>query len=294
MRKSLGTKGRGVLWHTRFMSVITIGLTLVTLGILGIVLLVKDQKMREREEQQIYRLPLPAGYSELQAQRLVQDIKGEPFVRSVEFISVDSIARQVHATLGDDPIEVLGYNPFDPMISLKLGSEYSSEDSLRRIEERLQHWLPEVQLSYQRGALGDMRSSLGKISLALEIFILLQLLITYVQISNTTKLIIYSKRLQIRTLSLVGASRGFIRKPIVTRAVVDALIGALLAIGILLGLLCLLESLMSISLLELLGWRYLALGGIALVVLSILISYIASRRAAAKYIRMDGGKLNII
>ena len=67
-------------------------------------------------------------------------------------------------------------------------------------------------------------------------FALLLLLVAIALINNTIRLSVYSKRFIIRTMQLVGATKGFIRKPFLLLTVLHGFVGATLAIAMLSGL----------------------------------------------------------
>ena len=58
---------------------------------------------------------------------------------------------------------------------------------------------------------------------------------SFLQITTATGLVIYSQRMRIRTLSLIGATAGFIGRPFIRRAILEGFIGALLALALLGG-----------------------------------------------------------
>ena len=60
-------------------------------------------------------------------------------------------------------------------------------------------------------------------------FSAVMLLVAITLINNTVRLMVYSKRFLIRTMQLVGATRGFIRRPFIAQGVAQGLIGGLLA-----------------------------------------------------------------
>ncbi|MEE9465668.1 MAG: FtsX-like permease family protein, partial [Candidatus Neomarinimicrobiota bacterium] len=55
-------------------------------------------------------------------------------------------------------------------------------------------------------------------------------------VSNTIKLSIYAKRETIETLSLLGASRSFIRMPFLIEGTLQGLLGSALAVGAIMGM----------------------------------------------------------
>lgn len=286
-------KNKGLIMAgTRFMSVIAIALTLFTLGVVGLFQLSKMSMFKSFEEQIEYRFYLPEYNSDEDNLAIVNKIKSQPGVMSVSLIKPDSIAKIVSDKIGDNPIDVLGYNPFTTMVCINLKEGYL--DSLNIVEQNLKHIIPNVKLDYGKEQLFSIKKGLGNISLILQVIIVLQLLVTFVQISNTTKLLIHSKRMQIRTLSLVGATKYFISKPIVIRSVVDGFVGALIAITMLTGVIYSINELWNISLYQIVSLKYVLIMYAILILISTIISMLSSFYTTNKYVRMDGGKINLI
>ncbi|AEB06759.1 cell division protein FtsX [Coriobacterium glomerans PW2] len=73
----------------------------------------------------------------------------------------------------------------------------------------------------------------GYMRLAAIVLVALLTFIALVFINNTIRLSITARRREIAIMRLVGASNGFIRGPFITEGIIQAVIGALLAIGVL-------------------------------------------------------------
>ena len=71
------------------------------------------------------------------------------------------------------------------------------------------------------------------IRLAAVVLVALLTFIAFIFINNTIRLSITARRREIAIMRLVGASNGFIRGPFVTEGVLQAILGALLSIGVL-------------------------------------------------------------
>lgn len=281
-----------IMAGTRFMSIIAISLTLFTLGVVGLLQLSKMSVFRNLEERIEYRFYLPEGNSDSDNLTLVNKIKSKRYINSASILTTDSMAKIVSGKIGDNPVDVLGYNPFNPMVCINLKEGYL--DSLDIIEKDLKTIISDVKLDYREDQLSSVKKGLGNISHILEIIIVLQLIVTFVQISNTTKLLIHSKRMQIRTLSLVGATKYFISKPIVLRSVADGITGAVISIAILSGLIYVIDEFWNINLYDVISVQYVLLLYVALVLVSTIISLISSLYTSNRYVRMDGGKINLI
>jgi cell division transport system permease protein len=62
------------------------------------------------------------------------------------------------------------------------------------------------------------------------------LLLSFLLIRNTVRIALFSRRMVIRAMQLVGATDAFIRKPFLKMGVVQGLVGALVADGLVIGL----------------------------------------------------------
>ena len=89
---------------------------------------------------------------------------------------------------------------------------------------------------YQKNLIHLVHKNVRRISVVLGAFALLLLFIAIALINNTIRLSIYSKRFIIRTMQLVGATKGFIRRPFLWVTMVNGFVGATLAIIMLSGL----------------------------------------------------------
>ena len=71
----------------------------------------------------------------------------------------------------------------------------------------------------------------GYIRIAAVVLVALLTFIAFIFINNTIRLSITARRREIAIMRLVGASNGFIRGPFVTEGVIQAILGAILAVG---------------------------------------------------------------
>ncbi len=89
---------------------------------------------------------------------------------------------------------------------------------------------PEVkEVYYQKDLIQKINDNLRGISTGLLIISALILFIAIALINNTIRLSVYSKRLLIKSMQLVGATRRFICKPFVSKGILQGFLGALFA-----------------------------------------------------------------
>jgi cell division transport system permease protein len=113
----------------------------------------------------------------------------------------------------------------------------------------------------------------------------LLILISYALISNTVRLSVYAKRFLIHTMKLVGATKSFIRKPFLVQGVVTGLIAAILAMGILSGILFILRSKVG-ELLSIESMNALLISFAVMIVSGIIITFIATYLSVTRYLRL--------
>jgi cell division transport system permease protein len=95
----------------------------------------------------------------------------------------------------------------------------------------------------------------------------------------------YSNRFLIKTMQMVGATRGFISKPMNIRAIINGAISALIAIAIIFGLILLFENMVP-YLRDLRDNSKLVILFVSLVILGIGITLLSTYRSVMKYLRM--------
>jgi cell division transport system permease protein len=86
-----------------------------------------------------------------------------------------------------------------------------------------------MEVRYDETLTEALASNIKKISLIIIAFGSLLFFIMMALINNTIRLTMYAKRFLIKSMQLVGATRGFIRKPFVIRGILNGIYGAIIA-----------------------------------------------------------------
>lgn len=281
------------LRYARLLSFISITFTLFMLGALGLVYALEQGLSKDVRERIALTIEAPEELATT-PKTFVTKLQALPAIRRVEYISPDSAARSLSEVLGEDPTKILGYNPLRPMAKVYLHAEYTHPDSLRELLRRE----PLLQLSQgleeQEGQWSTATANLQTLRWVLWAFLGIHLLVSFLQINTATGLVIYSQRMRIRTLSLIGATSAFIRAPFIRRAVLEGFFGALFALGMLLGLVYGAGLFFGTPLLPLLPASHLLGVLIAVPTVGVLVSFISSWRASRRYIHMEEGKIHLI
>ena len=218
-------------------SVISITLVLLLVGVASL-LLVNAKSVSDyfKENVQVSVL-MKQDVGEDEAMDYATALDAMPFIKSTRFISKEEGTRDMTDMLGEDFLNVFETAPIPVSVDVTLRADYVSADSLEIVKGAIASSPLVDEVIYQQSLVDKLNTNLGKISLILGVFVLLLLFISFVLINNTVRLNVFSKRFTIHTMKLVGATKSFIRRPFLGRAVLQGLISALLAIVLLIGIL---------------------------------------------------------
>jgi len=218
---------------SQFTTIISITLVLFLMGLLGLIILharILSDYVRENIG---FSIMIRDEVQEAGILQLKKTLDGKYYVKSSEYIPRARAAEKLKSELGEDFIGFLGYNPLLPSIDLRIKAPFANADTLRVIEKRLLA-NPEIkEVFYQKSLVDAINSNIEKISIILLGFSGILLFIAIVLINNTIRLAVYSRRFIIRSMQLVGATEGFIRRPMLFRSILHGIISALIALAML-------------------------------------------------------------
>ena len=145
------------------------------------------------------------------------------------------------AMLGEDFLSVFETSPVPVSVDITLKPEYVTADSLEVVTKAIGKSKLVEEVVFQKTLIDALNTNLGRISAFLMIAIVLLLFVSSVLIGNTIRLNVYDKRFTVHTMKLVGATKGFIRKPFLVKSAFMGLFAALIAIIMLVALLFVLK-----------------------------------------------------
>ena len=223
-------------------SVISISLVLFMLGLLG--LLVVDAKkisdyVKEHVQLNIF---LKDNISSSQLNSFISSISEMPFVRSARYISKEEALDSLKRVLGEGAVSMIESNPLPASIDVNIFAEFAHQDSLRRIKEMLSEFKPVLEVAYQQNEIDKMNQNFRTVAMIILVFCGLLLFIAIVLINNTIRLSLYSKRFIIKSMQLVGATKGFIRWPFLKKGLVHGFYAGIISIILLGGIVYLIQT----------------------------------------------------
>lgn len=219
---------------TSYLSTI-VGITLVLymLGLLGLIIM-HAKKLSDYVKENIgFTVFLNEDVKEVDIIQLQKTLDAREYVKTTEYITKEKAAKDLQKDLGEDFISFLGYNPLPSSIDVRFKADFANEDSLSTLKTELEKNKYVKEVSYQQSLVSMVNENLRKISLIILGFSSLLLIIAIALINNTIRLSVYSKRFLIRTMQLIGATEGFIRKPFIAKGVIQGMMGSIVAIVLL-------------------------------------------------------------
>jgi len=270
--------------------VISVSLVLFLLGVLGLLLINAKEISDYLRESVSFNIFLDDEAKEPDIRMLQKDLDAKAYVKSTEYVSKDAAAVKMKNDLGEDFINFLGDNPLPPTIDVYLYADYTNPDSVAKIEKYVREYPFVKEVYVQESLLFLINENVRKISLFLLIISTFLFLIALTIINNTIRLSIYSKRFLIRTMQLVGATQGFIRRPFLIQSAIHGLLAALIAMSLVMGLLYLVEK-EFLLLFSFESTYLLFLLGFAIIVTGVLINIISTFFSVNRYLGISEDKL---
>ncbi|MDK2851738.1 MAG: cell division transport system permease protein [Proteiniphilum sp.] len=276
--------------NAKITSTISITLVLVLLGVTLLILFMGNSLSKQVKENVSFNVMLSAGVSDAEISNIRRRLDAQPFVRSSRFISKEEAKEQLIEELGEDPEELLGYNPALDCIEIFLHSEYANSDSIAMINKVIREESNVIDLLYQQEAIDLINENLSKVMTLLLVLAVVLLFISFTLIRNTIRLSVYSKRFIIHTMKLVGATDSFIRKPFVVSNIYTGIIAGIMADGIILGLISYFNREYA-ALQPIITPTDLSIIFAVVILMGMLISSLASAFAVNRYVRMRSDQL---
>ena len=166
-------------------------------------------------------------------------LKREPFVATSRFSSRAENIEETKKILRND-FEKYTDNPLNASIILTLKPEYANnQDSIKKVIEFIEQNTQVREVSYPENIAKtfsqgkDEEKGGGNLQTSLQWIILgicgVFLFISRMLMGNSLRLNIYAKRFNIKSMLLIGATRSFVRKPFITKAITQGIIGGAIA-----------------------------------------------------------------
>lgn len=211
--------------------VISIALVLFMVGVLGFVLLKSTSVANRVKEKVAITLFIKDKVTQKQIKTFRESLLKEDFTKNVVYISKEQAAEKYSAEIGEDFLKFLGENPLKNGIDIYLKADFVTPEKMEELEKQFQKNLFVADVSYDKPLINLLTKNIKRISFWLLVLSSFFAVIAMILINSSIRLSIYSKRFNIKTMQMVGATKGFIRKPFIWRSIKLGMVGALLALA---------------------------------------------------------------
>ncbi|WP_428742626.1 cell division protein FtsX [Tenacibaculum sp.] len=270
--------------------VVSIALVLFMIGVLGLVLLKSTKVANHFKEKVVMTLFLKDEVTDENVKSLKESIKKETYVNKVVYIPKEEAAKEYKKDLGEDFLQFLGDNPLKNGIDIYLKADYVTPEKMTELETSFGKNQFVAEVNYDKPLVQLLTKNIQRISFWLLVLSGFFGLVAIILINSSIRLSIYSKRFNIKTMQMVGATKSFIRKPFIWQSIRLGMLGAFIAISGLSIVIYYVDK--YIPTLELLT-DYLALGYVAggIVLVAFFITWISTFFATQRFLNLQTNDL---
>ena len=165
--------------------------------------------------------------------QLQKKINLKNYTNSINYISKEEGAEILIEEIEENFLEFLGTNPILNSIDIYLKSDFVKSDILDNISKEFSEISFVDEVRYDAPLVALINENLKKIKFWVLVFASFFLLISILIINSSIRLSIYSNRMVIKTMQLVGATKRFIRRPFINTHIKLGMISSIIAISLL-------------------------------------------------------------
>lgn len=216
-------------------SLVIISLVLLVLGVFAFISLYVNVYLEEQQEEIAMIVVLPKDVSKHSQDSVARVFEAQEFAKSVTAITAEDAKNDFVDQAGEDFVKIMGdNNPLHPTLEVKLNSPFINAKAIEKIKRQYKRPSTLVEdIDYPIEDLEEIKKNVFLITVGSLGVVVLLMFIAFFIIRSTVRLAVYSKRLIIRSMQLIGATTGFIRRPFIGIGLLQGILGALVADGVL-------------------------------------------------------------
>ena len=219
--------------------------------------------------------------------KVQQYIANQPYAKNVEYVNKEKAKAIWNKENNEEWAKILDVNPLPESVDFFAKADYVNPDSLANISTTIENTFKNevADIQYPKSLVTNLNERATKIGVIFLVMSIILCIIVIISIDNTIRLAMFSNRFLIKTMQMVGATRGFISKPLVIRALINGLTSAFISIILLFGLIQWAGSQFpQIRTIQGAGNDLLLFGGI--IIMGVGISVFSTYRSVLKYLKM--------
>ena len=213
-----------------FSVVLSISIVLFMMGAFFLIAFNASKISDDFKEKIPITIYLKNNAKKIEIEQLIKKLNLKDYTNSLNYISKEKGAEILINEIGEDFIEFYGTNPLLNSIDVFLKSEFVTTLVFDEISSELNNTDFIDEIIYDAPLVSLINDNINKIKYWILGIAMFFLIISIVVINGSIRLSIYSNRMNIKTMQMVGATRKFIRKPFINTHVKLGLIGSLIAV----------------------------------------------------------------
>jgi len=219
------------LLSTYFSVVVSISLVLFLVGLLGLLLLNSKKVADHFKEQIAFTIYIDDSAKPIEIKQLQKSIALRQETKTARFVSKEEAA-EIHAQeIGEDFMEFLGYNPLLSSIDVYFNANFVTPAFLKDLQKDFEQKTYISEVLYDQPLIEILDKNIKKITQWILILSFVFILVAILLINSSIRLSIYSKRMIIKTMQLVGATKSFIRLPFIMKHLQLGLLGSIISLA---------------------------------------------------------------
>jgi cell division transport system permease protein len=217
-------------------SVVTVA---IALTLAGVALLVSEGvdgvagKFRDDVDIIIF---LDPEVTQEQVTALQRSLDDNPEVREATYVDREEAFAEAQELFADEPTMAELLRPEDVPTSFRVKPTNPDSDSVQALRGVFENEAGVEQVQSAQDAIRAIQELSKKLNLGVFLASAVSAGIAILLIYNTIRTAMFARRREIEVMKLVGATNWFIRVPFILEGMIQALLGGILAIGLLLGL----------------------------------------------------------
>lgn len=217
------------LLSSYFSVILSVSIVLFMMGAFFIIAFNAKKISDDFKEKIPITIYLKNNAKKIETEQLIKKLNLKDYTNSISYISKEKGAEMLINEIGEDFIEFYGTNPLLNSIDVFLKSEFVTTIVFDEITNELNNTDFIDEIIFDAPLISLINDNINKIKYWILGIALFFLSISIVVINSSIRLSIYSNRINIKTMQMVGATKRFIRKPFINTHVKLGLIGSVIA-----------------------------------------------------------------
>ncbi len=225
------------IFSNYFLVIISISIVLFLISSFTLIALNSEKIINDFKENIPVVVFIKDQSNKIELSKFEKNLEINNTIKKFDFVSKKDAANKLLEEIGEDFIDYLGYNPLYDSYDIFFTYENVNNLFINQLVEEFKNESFVEEVTYDAPLIELINFNIKIIKQWSLIIGSIFLLISIILINNTIRLSVYSNRLNIKTMQLVGATKFFIKKPfIITHiklGVLSSMISSLLLVAIL-------------------------------------------------------------